>query len=236
MERVEEHMCMRIGRKAGVILCGILCLATLLCGCGQVKVPEDLLVPAISVTGKGEVTAYIVESFDKDYYDLEELRTIVEEELQDFNEGFVAEAEAGEGTAAAEMVSLKVYAPEEISLLGDEAVTSEEALPKVVLVLKFRDTAAYEAYTGTDLFYGTVAQANKAGYDLAVELKSVKDGAVIGKSRIYEKGKSHLLIVGDNIRIYGPGKAQYITAGAAVNEDGSVEPSDTDDNTYIIMK
>ncbi len=223
---------MRIRRKAGVILCSILCLATLLCGCGQAKVPEDLIVPAISVTRDGQVTAYIVEDFDKEYYALEELRAMVEEELAVFNE---EHKEAG-GDAAVAISYLTEYSSSDIAVIQGTEMLSGVSSAKVVLALEFRDIACYRAYFGTDLFYGTVAQAQKAGYDLDVELTSVKDGTTITKMGIYELGNSHILIAQDDVRIYGPGRAQYITSGAAVNEDGSVEPSDTEDNTYIIMK
>ncbi len=209
---------MRIGRKIAVSLCGILCLITLLGGCGQSKIPSDLSVPAISVTGKGKVTAYIVEDFDKDYYDLAELGNMVEDELSKFNES----RKSAEGEDAVVKVSL--------------TQTLVEEVPKAVLVLTFRDITCYREYFGKDLFYGTIAQAQKAGYDLNVELTSVKDGTTIGKSEIFGMGNSHVLIVQDKVRIFGPGKAQYVTSKAAVKEDGSVEPSDTEDNTYIIMK
>lgn len=226
---------MRIGRKIAVSLCGILCLITLLGGCGQSKVPSDLSVPAISVTGKGKVTAYIVEDFDKDYYDLAELETMVEDELSKFNES----RKSAEGEDAVVMVSL-TETESSIALLGEtsQAVKMPETkeVPKVVLVLTFRDITCYKEYFGKDLFYGTIAQAQEAGYDLNVELTSVKDGTIIGKSEIFGMGNSHILIVQDKVRIFGPGKAQYVTSKAAVKEDGSVEPSDTEDNTYIIMK
>ncbi len=229
---------MRIGRKIAVSLCGILCLVTLLGGCGQNKMPQDLSVPAISVTGKGKVTAYIVEDFDKDYYDLAELETMVEDELSKFNDS----RKSVEGEDAVAMVSLTESEGglAEIALLNETSraaeVSETREVPKVVLVLKFRDIACYKEYFGKDLFYGTVTQAQEAGYDLNVELTSVKDGTTIGKSEIFGMGNSHILIVQDKVRIFGPGKAQYVTSKAAVKEDGSVEPSDTEDNTYIIMK
>ena len=226
---------MRLKRKAGVILGSILCLVPLLGGCGQVKVPQDLSVPAISVTGQGKVTAYIVEDFDKDYYDLAELGTMVEDELSKFNES----RKSAEGEEAVVMVSL-TESVSSITLLGEtsQAIKEPEAkeVPKAVLVLEFRDITCYREYFGKDLFYGTVAQAQEAGYDLDVELTTVKDGATIGKNEIFGMGNSHILIVQDDVRIFCPGKARYVTSGAAVNEDGSVEPSDTEDNTYIIMK
>ncbi len=232
LERVKERKYMRLRRKAGVILCSILCLIMLLSGCGQAKVPKDLIVPAISVAGDGGVTAYIVENFDKDYYDLEELKTMVEEEIAKFNESH----KDAEGEDAVVIASLTEYSSSDIALIQGTGNLSIVEPAKVVLALEFRDIACYMDYTGMELFYGTVAQAQKAGYDLDVELTSVKDGTTITKMDIYELGGSRILIVQDDVRIYGPRKAQYVTSGVAVNEDGSVEPSDTEDNTYIIMK
>ena len=209
---------MRGRRKAGVILCSILCLAMLLLGsCGQAQVPETLSVPAISVTNKGKVTAYLIEDFDKDYYDLAELQALVTEELAEFNSSH----KTAEGQDTVKMISLT------------EATDGSRT---VKLVLEFQNIASYTEYTGMELFYGTVAQAYEAGCDLDTELTAVKDGSTIDKMGIYEQGTRNILIAREKVRIYGPGKALYISTGAVLNEDGSVDPSDTEDSTYIIMK
>ena len=209
---------MRGRRKAGAILCSILCLAMLLLGgCGQTEVPDTLSVPAISVTNKGKVTAYLIEDFDKDYYDLAELQALVTEELAEFNSSH----KTAEGQDTVKMISLT------------EATDGSQT---VKLVLEFRNIASYTEYTGMELFYGTVTQAYEAGCDLDKELTSVKDGSTIDKMGIYEHGNKYILIAREKVRIYGPGKALYISTGAALNDDGSVDPSDTEDSTYIIMK
>ncbi|MBO4976994.1 MAG: hypothetical protein J6C54_04545 [Lachnospiraceae bacterium] len=209
---------MRGRRKAGAILCSILCLAMLLLGgCGQTEVPDTLSVPAISVTNKGKVTAYLIEDFDKDYYDLAELQALVTEELAEFNSSH----KTAEGQDTVKMISLT------------EATDGSQT---VKLVLEFRNIASYTEYTGMELFYGTVTQAYEAGCDLDKELTSVKDGSTIDKMGIYEHGNKNILIAREKVRIYGPGKALYISTGAALNDDGSVDPSDTEDSTYIIMK
>ena len=210
---------MRGRRKAGAILCSILCLAMLLLGgCGQTEVPDTLSVPAISVTNKGKVTAYLIEDFDKDYYDLKELRAMVDEEVAAFNKNHTSQ----EGMDAVTVQSL---------------AESTDGSQKVTLVLQFRDTAAYKDYTGADLFYGTVTQAMEAGYDLDVQLISTKDGTTIEQTEIQEKGKNHILIAQEKVLIYGPAKPLYISPGTATNEDGSVEVSENaEDNIYIIMK
>lgn len=205
-------------RKAGVILCSILCLAMLLLGgCSQNKVPDTLSVPAISVTNKGKVTAYLIEDFDKEYYNLAELQALVTEELAEFNSSH----KTAEGQDTVKMVSLT------------EATDGSKT---VQLVLEFENIASYTEYTGMELFYGTVTQAYEAGCNLDTELTAVKDGSTIDKMGIYEQGTKKILIAQEKVRIYGPGKALYISTGATLNDDGSVDPSDTEDSTYIIMK
>ena len=179
--------------------------------------PDTLSVPAISVTNKGKVTAYLIEDFDKDYYDLAELQALVTEELAEFNSSH----KTAEGQDTVKMISLT------------EATDGSQT---VKLVLEFRNIASYTEYTGMELFYGTVTQAYEAGCDLDKELTSVKDGSTIDKMGIYEHGNKNILIAREKVRIYGPGKALYISTGAALNDDGSVDPSDTEDSTYIIMK
>lgn len=206
------------GRGSGAALCGLVCLMVLLLtGCGQVKAPEDLAVPAIAVSAKGEVTVWLVEDFDKDYYNLSELSSMVAQEAADFNGSY----QTANGDNAMEVVSV---------------TETEDGSRKVVLVLQFGDIAAYSEYMGTDLFYGTVTDAHTAGRDLDITLTSVKDGTMIDRIGIYERGTSHILIAQDKVRIYGPSKPQYLSAGAVMNEDGSVEASNTEEYTYIIMK
>lgn len=209
---------MRARRKAGVICCIFSCLMLCIVGCSRTKVPEEISVPALSVTSKGQVTAWLIEDFDKDYYDLEELRSMVDKEVAEFNKNHTSQ----EGKDAVTVQSL---------------TESADGSQKVTLVLQFRDTAAYKNYTGTDLFYGTVTEAREAGYDLDVQLISTKDGTTIEQTEIQEKANNHILIVQEKVLIYGPGKPLYISPGAAANEDGSVEVSEgAEDNIYIIMK
>ena len=209
---------MKARRKTGVICCVILCLMLCFVGCSRTKVPEEISVPALSVTSKGQVTAWLIEDFDKDYYDLKELRAMVDEEVAAFNKNHTSQ----EGMDAVTVQSL---------------AESTDGSQKVTLVLQFRDTAAYKDYTGADLFYGTVTQAMEAGYDLDVQLISTKDGTTIEQTEIQEKGKNHILIAQEKVLIYGPAKPLYISPGTATNEDGSVEVSENaEDNIYIIMK
>ena len=206
------------GRRTGLVLCALLCLTIfLMAGCGSVKVPETLSDSALSISGNGEVTAYLVETFDKEYYDLTELEQMVRAELKQFHQ-----AQAKQSEEVIKLISL--------ARLADDS-------DKIGLKLWFRDVESYQSYTGMELFYGTIAQAYQKGCDLDVKLSAVKDGSVIGEMELYENGTRKLLIAQERVRIYGPGKPLYVSMGATVNEDGSVVPAvDTEESVYIIMK
>lgn len=195
-----------------LVLSMMLVLTAVLAGCGGVKVPEDVQVSAVAVSKGGKVTAYIVEAFDKGYYSLAELSDMVHQEIADFNKSH--------GQDAAKVVS--------VAEAGD-------VLKKAVVILEFQNTVLYKDYMGKALFYGTVADAQKQGYE-TVQMIAAKEGTAASDEVFAQNSEKKILIAEGKVRVYAPGQPQYISAGAVCNEDGSVEPSDTEENTFIIMK
>ena len=70
--------------KYRALLATGLCLL-LLTGCGGASLPEMIDKTTISVDDKGEVTAYLVETFDKDYYNVSELMSMAVEDAAAYN-------------------------------------------------------------------------------------------------------------------------------------------------------
>ena len=65
-------------------LSGLLILS--LTGCGQAaKLPETVENTSLVVEKDGKVTSYLVNTFDKDFYNLDGLTQMVEEEAEEFN-------------------------------------------------------------------------------------------------------------------------------------------------------
>ncbi len=196
---------------------GICMAATLMmAGCGQAKVPDVVEVTSIAVTQQGEVTSYLVEEFEKDYYNISELTSMAMEEVANYN----TEHQEGE--------------------LIPVVVEKVEALPensnKVVLIQKYNNTDTFMDYTDNVLFYGTVNDAVNAGYDLDVVLKSVKDNTLLSKEQLLQEAEMYLLITNENAMIYCPKKVTYVSEGAFCEEDGSVNATQTEGMTVILMK
>lgn len=207
---------MRGKKTAAIRLSGLLCLCMLfLSGCSQTKEPEAITAPTILVSDKGIITQYLVGDFEKDYYNVDELGSMVMEEAAELNADRKGEEPA-------------------VEVLSVERPADDSG--KVVVVIQYPDAESYRKYNEADFFYGTVAQAHEAGYDLDIEMTSVKDGTVIGESEIYDLGTRHILIAQTDSSIICPKKVLYISEGLKVKEDGSIDSSGTEGISYIITK
>ena len=122
-----------MGKKLNFLL--ILSMAFLLSGCSQKFEPTE---STIFITSKGLVQSAVIESFDKSYYDFDELYESVEKEVKayclDKNEEAVT-----------------------ISSLGEENNS-------VALLMDYQTVEDYVEFNETLLFSGTFSEAAAAGY------------------------------------------------------------------------
>ncbi len=212
---------MKKGVKFGVclLLCGML-----LTGCGQAKVPEEISVTSISISKEGEVTSYLVGAFDKNYYDISELTSMAVEEAAAYNTLHLQ----GNGTPVT--VEKVAYA-----VPGDGSVPAEGG-NIVVLQEKYSSAEVYADYNGKLFFFGTVAQAQAAGYALDFILASVKDGTLLPAGQLLQKQEQHILIADVNAVFYCPYKVTHVSNGAVYEKDGSVNALGTEGTVAILMK
>jgi hypothetical protein len=197
-------------RRGLAVLCSVVLVGCT--GCGQ-SVPENIESSAIAISDKGQVTAYLVDDFDRDYYDLQELSDMAASEVADFN-----------ASGAAEDASVEVGQAES---LGED---------RVRLTYQFTDWEAYSSFNEESLFYGTVAEAEERGLLSGIELESVKDGSALTEEQIKEKGSKMLIVTDASVDIYCPAKVSYVSEGVSLNEDGSVAASETQEKRYILLK
>lgn len=195
---------MRAKKKVAFLLLGILCFcAILFTGCGQeqIKVPDVITTPTIVISSDGIVTEYLVGDFAKNYYNVGELSSMVMEEVNQYNAALPGEAE----------VTVK-----SVEMAADNS-------SNIVVTTEYNSVQAYKDYTSTELFYGTIPQAKEAGYDLDIEMTSVKDGTVVGENEILGMEKRKIIITGANAEIIPPSSILYENKGIIVNENGTVE-------------
>lgn len=201
-------------RKIGVTAC-ILTVLTL-AGCGQGKVPDVVSETSLAIGEDGKVTSYLVEDFDKEYYDISELASMAITEAAGYN----TENQTGEA----------------IPVTVDKVETLADGSGKVVVIHKYDNADVFEDYNGSKLFFGTVQAAVDAGYEPDGTLKSVKDDTPLSKEELMQNGEGLVIVTGERARIYCPKKVTYISEGAVMAEDGSVDTTQAEGMVVILMK
>lgn len=200
----------KYGRLAAV-LC--LCIA-FFTGCGAAKVPEIVDTPSVAVDKEGTVTVWQVGVFDHTDYVLSELRDMAAEEAGRFN--------STSGKSAA-------VAVEKVEAL-------EDGSGKVVVAYRFDGWESASAFLEEEIFVGAALATAGEGRIDAAALKSVKDDAPLSEEQLMQDTGSSVLITDIKGNVYCPGKVTYISEGAFVNPDGSVNTSDTEGTVSILYQ
>lgn len=191
--------------RKSVCFCLLICMLSVLAGCGG-SVPAE---STIALDKKGKITDTIVEEFDKDFYDSEELQSEIESELAEYNKNF-----------AADHVTLKKFE------VKDGTAT---------LQLVFDGSEYYEDYMEMTLFTGTVAEARAEGYELTGELLGA-DGAQTSLDSL-DEAQVLVLETDETVQVQTPGTILAVSAGGNVSVTGKKQAAVADGGlSYIIYK
>ena len=201
-----------LGRMAAVLT-----TVLLLSGCGSSASAKCSTQTGLSVEKDGQVVFYIVDSFDKGYYDLDELRDMAQEEVSAYNS---VNGSGGSGTVTLENVA---------RMEGNEQ--------QVRVVYRFSNSAAYSAFQKETLYYETV--------DQAIRLRHIFSGAVLfngGEMITLDEGNQkqlegrHILVTDAATKINLPYEVAYYSEGVQLLEDGSVDTSQCEEPAVLLLK
>lgn len=162
----------------------VLASAILLMGCGQKFEPTE---STIFVTSKGVVKSAIMESFDKSYYDFDELYKSVEKEV-------------------------KVYCLNNI----EETVTLTsltEENDSVTLLMDYQTVEDYANFNEVLLFSGTFAQAVEEGY-LPNALHDVE--GITAEIDLEKQGDLKVLVTEESVCIQTSGRIKFVSDNVTV--------------------
>ena len=165
--------------------CLIFTIALFVTGCGSKFEPT---VSTIYVTSKGEVKSAIVESFDKAYYDFEELSEGVQKEV----------------TAYCLDKNREEAAVVESLTLGEGEVS---------LFMDFQTVDDYIAFNDVLLFAGTYAEAVNEGY-IPEELYDAEGMSVPTDSEELDKLK--VIVTEESISVQTHGKIKYVSDNVSI--------------------
>ncbi|MDO5572883.1 MAG: hypothetical protein Q4G60_02760 [bacterium] len=187
----------------------ILCIF-MVCGCTEKKTDAD--TTTVFVHKDGSITDAIVEEFTAGYYDATELQTMTNKELTAYNQ------------STGDMKS---------AVLSQYQVT--DGMAKVFI--DFKTIQDYAAFNETDGYFGTIADAYEAGYDLDVTLKNIADDKTADKNALLEMGKNKILILEEHVDVITYKKILYKSANVDIINDTHARISDEAEGfAYIVLK
>lgn len=196
-----EREYFNVRRKGSLLLASVTLLALTFTGCGAQEEEKPITGNAVVITEEGKLVSYMVDTFDKDYYDAEELAAMAMREAESFSDEYnLAES--------AEMV-----------------VQGAEVWPdtkQVALIIEFANAESYAAYYGVEAFYGTVDEAESAGWSLSGKLMDLKKENALSDEKLNKFGEKMIFISDHEVDIRMPGKI------LAEGEDAGLK--------YIMMK
>lgn len=173
---------------------------------------DDLNETTLIINSKGEITHHIVETFDKSYYNEDELRSLINKQIEDY---------------------CKDKGDDKLVRLKDLKVLDGKATAE----LTFKDYSNYAEFNDVDLFYGTIEEAMAADYTTDVTLKNVDSDETIDKYEFESLKDKKIIVIGEPILIKTPGKIAYITANIEViDKDICKMASDSVGVGYIVLK
>jgi hypothetical protein len=170
--------------KKSLVFALILSMVFLLTGCGQKFEPTE---STIFVNKKGIVQSAVRESFEKSYYDFDELYKAVEKEVKSYcldkNE-------------------------ESVSIIS---LTEENE--EVTLMMEFQSVDDYTEFNEVLLFAGTFAEAVDAGYMPGTLLDAEGEMAEID---LEEQGDLQVIVTEESVCVQTSGKIQFVSDNVSV--------------------
>jgi len=179
-----------------------------LVGCNSI---EDAKSSTIYVNPKGKVTSVIVEDFQKEYYDEKELKESINTAIDSYNQQHNSKA-----------VTLK-------------KLTIKKETAKAVLTYDSCDD--YCAFNDTILFSGTVAEAQKAGYDFKTNFITASQKEASSDDIINQHSDAKVIITNEPVCVQTKNAILYVSKNVLVKGGklAQVPPDDSEDNENAQM-
>lgn len=176
--------------KMKMTIAAVLLLVLSLAGCSSEEGPVVHDSQAITINAEGGVLCELVEGFEKDYYDVDELKSIVSEEISEFNKERLR-------SDAAQLV--------EIKKAGDN----------VRMSIQFATTSDFMEFGDGLLVYDTVTSARDAGYTFSGDLKDKNDEKITTKA-LSGLQDAHVVICDQIYTIETPYDIKYHSSGVSL--------------------
>ena len=125
-------------KKIPIVMSAIILAAYLLAGCGNGKSEPSADMDTVSINKDGTIEHMIIDWFNKEYYDIDELAAKAQEKIDSFNNG-------------TDRIMLD---------------SAEEKDGKIIVKMVYKTGDDYTQFNNRELFYGTVAEASAMGFSV----------------------------------------------------------------------
>lgn len=184
-------------------------LSLLLSGCGAVN---DVDTTTVVIKKDGTVEENIITDFDKDYYSVDGLEQMLNEQIQAYNR-----------TAGTDTVKL-------------DSVEEKEGENRVKAKIIYSGGEDYSRIHNQVFFCGTVSDAYNAGYAF-VPMIDQESGAAVSEGEILELGSKKIVISEEAVNISVSGKISLVSEGVTLmDKKTAVLPDDGEKLSYIIYE
>lgn len=175
-------------------------------------VAVDETASRVQFSKKGAVTVTSVESFDKDYYDQTELQEAIDSEVASYNDN------NGGGVSA-----------------GDLTVENGTA----ALVMKYDSAADYMAFNDQEMFWGTLQEAEDAGYDLSGfsgQTNAQNKDETFGEGTALELAENSVIVITEPLNVLTATDILYASSNLTIaNSDYATVNGDVSESAPAIL-
>ncbi len=184
-------------------------LASCLYSCGEPEwTGKDVTSTTLGINTDGSVLEVVVEDFDKDYYDLDELKQTIEEDIADYN-----------GDADDKDAPIKLL---DVVMDGSNVRTRTT----------YAETNDYGKFTREPLYYGTVRQSGFSGFEMPSVLDSGGGEDYLVSPDDYDK---HVIFSDGNDRIIAPYKIIAVSKGVRLISETEADLSEADGRSALLL-
>ena len=178
--------------------------------------PEDYAESTAEFCRNGSIRITSVESFAEDYYDANELKKTVRDAVDAYN--------AENGSRSVVQNSLQV----------------KDQMAK--LVLTYKSAEDYRSFNDTDLFVGTVKDAEDSGYDFESIMSAVShadSSRILNQATLDQLLENEVIILSEQVNVVTPRGILYATPNLGVTDETHASPVDViskDEPAIVILK
>lgn len=209
-------------QKALILLCALIIVIGVVFG--LTRCSSDNIVESdsttLTITPKGEIIFEEIIARDEDM-DEKEIKAFVQSEIDGYR---------SEDKGAIKIEKVKVY-------------QDDNYVNQAYLRLRYKDVATYGAFTGYDVFFGTVSEAIRKGYSFTAAFAR-PDGTEISREEAISDSAAKVFIIQENVNVTYSGTLGYVSKEGTKlsSESKTLTISSVDGNsdsaplTYLIFE